>query len=350
MKQPLPPRFRSAFTMVEVLVAMAVLGLAVSGLYALVRCANILFAKSYAINATGTEVHNALDRVQDYLQQSYTPPIPIDSNGAVVSTTISVANAYTGGLIPVVTGATATTGALVGPAPGIKFYRYVGGPYLMTPTNTNTIPGNVASLNFEYDPTLPAEVLPPKPQPGDFLVINTTALLGVSGTYQVWATVGTGAITATVSSTNKMTYTVPLVSPLRVGPEATSGTASIQYVYDNTAKKAITWSTILLRPTAFLFYTNGTTTELRLYDPFTLNGNSVNVSGTRTTLTRELYTNATTPSQFCIVPFGNSTFVSMILRMRCSDYDQFLADKQSNGFSTYMGVNYMVHLKSNPQH
>lgn len=350
MKQRLTPRLRSAFTIVEVLVAVAILGLTVAGLYAMVRCANILFAKTYAVNATGTEVHNALDRIQNYLQQSYTPPLTIDSNGAVVNIPISGSTAYAAGMVPVTTGATATTGPVVGPASGIKFYRYVGGPYLMTPTNTNTIPGNVASLNFEYDPTLPAEVLPPKPQPGDFLVINTTALLGVSGTYQVWATVGTGAITATVSSTNKMTYTVPLVSPLRVGPDATSGTASIQYVYDNTAKKAITWSTILLRPTAFLFYTNGTTTELRLYDPFTLNGSNVNVSGTHSTLTRELYTSTTTPSQFCIVPFGNSTFVSMILRMRCSDYDQFLTNKQSSGFSTYMGVNYMVHLKSNPLH
>ncbi len=314
------------------------------------NCSNILTAKTTSINTTSVTVQNALDRIQVYLQQSYTSPYPIDNTGKILTAPISMpgTTAYPRGLVPVVNGAGAT---VTGTGVGIKFYRYVGGPYLAQIPTTG-LAANAASITLLSNAG--AQVCPAIPQAGDLLLINTTALLGGADSinYQVWATVKNGIAYTEVSGTR--TYKdLPLTPSLRPGiPDTTVSTTSIAYKYDNSTSSGATWTTYLLRPTAFLISYNQKTakTELGLLDPCVTTGGIIDTTQNYTLLAtlcsgRSPLLDGLTPP-FAVVSLSNNTFVTVNLQTK-SDTDAYLSDKQAaNGFSTYMGVRSMIHLKS----
>ena len=335
---------QSGFTLVEFLIAATISLALIEGVYSLVYCSNILTAKCLALNSTNVESRNTMDQMQGMLQTAYTAPVPISGSGVALSSSLTLTGtANTLSMAPVYTGTTAT---ITGTGAGIKFKRCVGGPY-QTQIPTTGLLSTAASGTITLDNR--ALPLPPPPQKYDILAINSTAIISGTG-YQVWATVN--SVTGTSTSGNLVTYTVSLSGTMTDKSEKvlSTGTA-IQYQTDNN-NKAITCYTLLLRPTAFLFYTtvttSATTTELRLLDPCTMTGSNVNVSANYTTLTRAVDITTTPRAQFAIVTLGGKTFVSSLLRIRYSDDDNYLANKQFDGFSTYMGLGTMIHLKSMP--
>jgi len=339
MKKSPPPRSLSGLTLVEILIAVATFLLLMLGVYSLIYCANVLTYKNYAINSTGTESHNALDQLQGTLQTAYTTPIPIDTTGAALSGTLNITGttAVASGLAPVVSG---TAAIITGTGPGIKFYCCVGGPYVVT-IPTGGLAGTATSVTIELDNNaLPA---PPVPQANDILLINTTA---VPTSFQDWATVS-GTPTVVSSSGSRIKYSVALTPPMK--DKDGNLTSTIPYQTDNQGN-AITCSANLLRPTAFIIVTNGSNKELRMFSSYTTGTNAkVVLTGTNySTLTRAIDTGTTTLSQFGIVSMGSQTFVSLALRIRSTDYDNYLANKQRDGFSTYMGFSSFIALKSKP--
>jgi len=304
-----------------------------------VYCANVLTYKNYATNFTGTEAHNTLDQLQGVLQTAYSTPIAIDTTGAALSGTLSITGtaAVASGLAPVISGSTAV---ITGTGPGIKFYRYVGGPYIVT-IPSGGLAGTATSGTIELDNS--AQPAPPVPQANDLLLINTTV---VPTSFQTRATVSG---TTTVISTNgsKVKYAVSFTPPMK----DLNGTATspIPYQTDNQGI-AITCSASLLRPTAFIIVTNGVNKELRMFDSYTTDssGKVVLTGSNYTTLTRAIDTGTSTLSQFGIATLGGQTFVGLVLRIRSTDYDNYLANKQFDGFCTYMGFNSFIALKSKP--
>ncbi|MEI7957726.1 MAG: hypothetical protein WCI40_01350 [Verrucomicrobiota bacterium] len=342
MKKGPTPSSLLGFTLTEILIGLTVFFFLMAGVYSLFYCANVLTSKVWAINSTGTDAHNTLDAVQGALQTAYTKPIPIDSTGADLSTTLNIT-----GTAATATGlAAATSGSpqITGTGPGIRFYRYVGGPYAVT-IPTGGLAGTATSGTIELDNSaIPA---PPVPQANDILCINTTV---VPTSFQDWATVSG---TPTVASTNgtRVKYSVAFTPPMK--DKDGNSTSAIPYQTDNQGV-AITCSATLLRPTAFIITTvistSGTSKELRMFSSYTKNANgTVNLTGTNyRTLTRAIDTGTSTLSQFGIVTLENQNFVGLLLRVRSTDYDNYLANKQNDGFNTYMGFSSFIALKSKP--
>ena len=330
------------FTLVEMLIASAVALTLLACIYGLFSIANVLATKSFAINSTGTDSHNTLDKLQGAIQTAYTTPIPIDTTGAALSGTLNItgATAISSGLAPIVSGSTAI---ITGTGPGIKFYRYVGGPYIPT-IPTGGLAGNATSVTVELDKS--AQVVPTPPQANDILVINTTAIQGASG-FQAWATVS-GSSTLASTSGNRVKYLVPLLSPMKDSNGTTI--TSIAYQTDNLGTGVVSYSAVLLRPTAFIIVTNGTNRELRMFDGYaTDSSGKVILTGTNyTTLTRAINTGTSNLSQFGVATFGGRNFVGLTLRVRSTDYDNYLLNKQNDGFCTYMGFSSFHALKSKP--
>lgn len=334
---------RSGYTMVEIMVAAAAFLVLMAGVVTLVYSTNILTFKTVAVNSTGASARITLDQVQSLLRQAYTAPIPLDANGAVITGTLNLTGsaAVSSGLIPVVTG---STGIVTGTGAGIKFHRYVGGPYMTLITNTAGLSGSATSLSLELDTA--AQVVPPLPQPGDTLVINTTALLSGNG-YQVWATVS-GSASLSSSSGTKRTYNIPLTPPLK---DKDGNTVSgIGYVKPDTAGNPVNWSTSLLRPTALLLSTRKGKIEMGLLEPCVASGTSgaINTGTNYTTLTTEIDTDTKRPSCFSIATLGSAQFVGLVLRIRSSEYDNYFANKQFDSAATYMGLSTFIELKSIP--
>ncbi|MEI8233655.1 MAG: hypothetical protein WCH57_03105 [Verrucomicrobiota bacterium] len=338
----------SGHTLLEILVASAAFLLLMTGLYGLIYCAKTLTFKNVATNTTGAAAHLTLDKIQSLLQQAYTIPIPIDSTGANVTGTLSLTGtaATASGLIPVVSG---SQGTVTGTGAGIKFYSYVGGPYLTLITGTAGLSGSATSLSIQLDTQ--AQVPVPLPQPGDKLLIKTTALLSGSG-YQVWATVS-GSATLIGSSGTLQTYAIPLTPPLKDSAENGNTVSGIQYQTDNTGINPVSWSTSLMRPTAFLISIRNSKTEMGMLQPYISTGtNTISTGSNYTTLTTEL--DPTTPSCFSIVSLNSASFIGVTLSFNSSEFGNYFGtgtgagNKQYDGFATFMGLSSLIQLKSLP--
>ena len=130
-----------------------------------------------------------------------------------------------------------------------------------------------------------------------------------------------------------------------------SGTiSSIAYQTAPLGTSVVTYSAILLRPTAFIITPRGVNTELDLIDSYATDssGKVILTGSNYSTLTRAIDTNTSSSSLFGIVSMGGKNFVGVTIRVRSTDYDQYMANKQNDGFCTYMGFNSLISLKSKP--
>ena len=140
---------RRAFTLLELLVAVAISSILAVGMFALLNAGMILSAKNLSLNLTSNSMRTALDRVEHEVQLCDTTdatsvPQLINTSGAVVTT---------------------------GPAAGVQFDRAIGSPYVVTVTG-GTIPSSTTSLTLTRSKHPLAS--PPIPQPGDIVRIALT--------------------------------------------------------------------------------------------------------------------------------------------------------------------------------
>ena len=96
-----------AFTLIEILVGAALSSVIAVAIFALMNAGMILSAKNLALNLTSNSMRSALDRVEHVVQMGDAMPVLINTSGATVS---------------------------AGVAAGIKFDRYVGGPFVIPTT------------------------------------------------------------------------------------------------------------------------------------------------------------------------------------------------------------------------
>lgn len=135
MKGPSKP---SAFTLLEILLSMAIIGVAGVILYSLLHGVSVLSVKNSAINLGHQQVRRMVHRAVDEIRESASAPQLIDSN-----------------LTPL-NGATAN-----GPAAGVSYQAITGGPYRVW-NNTVANSPNIRITTRDGDPP---------PEPGMRLII-----------------------------------------------------------------------------------------------------------------------------------------------------------------------------------
>ncbi len=321
----LPPlshcRRRDGFSLLEVLVAGTITIAVTSGVYLLTQAGMIVGVKGLSANATGSAARSSVDRAQQFIQIAYDTPTLINSNGTTVSGT--------------------------GPAQGVKFYRYAGGPYVIT-LPTAGLSGTTRTLTVTCARN--AHVPPPKPEPNDAFIINTTILMSGSAN-QVTAYVAEGS-SAVVSSTNgnKVTHTITLSDRL-TGANGSTG---------NIPADTGIVTAILIRPTALVVTPTAKWRELRLFESFP-RASTVDVNARHTMLTNQvaLSTYDSTPSAsdamsdanakpFSLSTINGRTFVHTDLRIRDRRYGKFLKNKETDEFSAYLRLTSRIPVKCNP--
>ena len=284
-------RHRSAFTLVEVLIGSAVGVIASIGVFAVINAGSMLTARNLSVNLTSNAMRKSLDRVEQVLQQSETIPVLIDTAG---NTT-------------------------VGPAAGVRFDRYIGGPYVIdAPAG---LAANVTSIALVRSTASSAS--PPLPQAGDVIRISGSDLLRPR-----IASIVVSAPDAALHQTTSATLTDPL------------GTAIATPSGGQFVARLVRRQAMIVMPAGgarqLRFYPSlDTTTDLNNSSSYILVSDMVGLQADDAT------------------PFTNDTplginFVKMSLRVRASKFDARLLGKQGDQFNTFARVDTYIRPKVNP--
>ncbi len=297
-----PPR-RAGMTLLEIMVATAMLGVLIPAVYAIVYTGTLVSVKGFAINSTGTAARLSMDRMQLIFQSAYETPTLVDTTG----------KAITGN----------------GPAAGVRFYRYVAAPYVLQ-IPQGGLSGKTKTLTIVCDAR--AEGGPPTPEPNDALVINTTILM-TGQTNQLRAVVSAVELTGTAN--NKRTYKITLKSEL-------TGHSTV------LPDDGTTVTATLLRPTAILARGNRELVMVESYpEQATINFNTANPR----VLTDQLAPPSGGLQQdkpFRLVTIEQRPFLQIDLNVRDNRYDNYLSKKQKGGFASYSTLQSRVAFKCDP--
>ena len=122
----------AALSLIEVMVTVAVIGVAGAGIFEVLRTGMILFGKNSSINLSHTESRFGMVKLQQ------------DLNAAVSTPEL------TGSGVPSLTGSGVntilSTGTAAGPAAGVYFQTYAGGPFCIYNNSLNQTGSNAPSL------------------------------------------------------------------------------------------------------------------------------------------------------------------------------------------------------------
>ena len=286
-------RLTSGFTLVEMLIGAAmsaVVGLAV---FSVVQAGMLLAARNLSVNLTGTAMRGSLDRAEQLIQQADSLPALIDTAGA----------------------------AATGPAAGVRFDSYLGGPYVVSappaglPANT-TVLTVIRSTNPFASPLLP--------RPGDVLRISNTDPALRPRVAATFVNPPDGAQHQAVSVTLSATLGTPV----------TFGAATVL-----TGK--------FVRPAALLVMPAGSKRELRYYPLFDATTN-LSDPAQYVVLSEQVGMLAADATPFTLVTNQGRTFVNLSLRVRASNFDRRLAGKQADEFNTFARVDSILARKLSP--
>ncbi|MDB6175222.1 MAG: hypothetical protein JWL59_4533 [Chthoniobacteraceae bacterium] len=298
---------RSAFTLAEVAVGMAVGIIAGTMALSYMRTSAILLAKNISANRSNNTLRNAIDSMGDRLHGALTMPVLIDTTGSVVSS------------LP----ANGTVGDSQ-PAAGVFYDRLIGDPYVLIH------PGGAGLLASDSSVSLKRSISPyaspPIPAPGDVLLIESAP----AEMRPRVATVNAGAVNGNVQ-TIALTFTSSLGS-------------------------AISWSVSrpkvarLVHREALLVMPSGTRRELRRYPTFEPMP-SLNDSTKYSVISNEIGSQGAEETPFYLTTtnaFENKLF-KLDLRVRVIGYERVLATKEANQFSAFMRVQTVIPIRSRPK-
>jgi prepilin-type N-terminal cleavage/methylation domain-containing protein len=295
---------RSGFTLVEILVAVAVLAVVGILVTSFTVTETWLYAKNTALNSSHRSARRSLDRLANELQQTQNLPSLIDATGSAT---------------------TATTAA------GLSYDRLVGAPYKIDHPGgsgysaTDTKVSVTRSTNFLASP--------PVPLPGDVLLIVLPT--GNPLRAQVFSV----KVTKTDKKKEQETMDLDLVGPLETN-----------VTWDPTQTKTAQ----LVRRQAFIVIPSGARNELRYYQSFepmpALDDPTQYVVITDEVSTVKLPDGTrrdVTP--FSIDTTGGDKLVKASLRMQAKDYVNSLADKQANSFNTFVQIDVTLPSRLRPK-
>jgi type II secretory pathway pseudopilin PulG len=278
----------AAFTLIELMIGIVVLMVLGGIAYSILINATTLMAKNISLNASSTTLRAALDRVYSEVNQANGLPTLVNADSS------AAANAS-------------------GPAAGIIFDRYVGGPYIVTNPGSGLVSTTTSfSMKCSTDPL----ASPGPAQPNDVVSMddgNARPLVQ-------------SCTTSTAGSLQ--TLTVQLQNP--IGKDI---------LWDATVQKTayrIHREAIIVAPT------NGRA-ELRFYrDAETLTTSNCNNASTYTVLTRDIGTAAGESTPFSYVTQGATRFLNVAMRVEDRQFNAYLASRQAHEFNTFLRVDTML--------
>lgn len=285
---------QSAFTLTEVIVAMAV-GVVVSLLaYAYLRTGTLLVAKNVSTNLSNNDLRGSIDQITDRLQGSINIPVLIDTSGSPTAS----------------------------PAAGVYYDRLLGDPYIVTHPGGSGLSAAATSLTVTR--STDAYASPPIPQAGDVLLIDgapANLRPRVSSVTTAGAGAGLQAITITLSAALGSAVTWDSAQP--------------------KTSKLIRREALLVmpgspRPSLRRYHSFETTTDLTDPTKFAVISREVGNLGAEVT-------------PFSLVPVGLDTLLNIDFRVRAVGFDLVMNGKEVNGFSSYMRVQSMVPSRQRPK-
>jgi prepilin-type N-terminal cleavage/methylation domain-containing protein len=188
--------FRSksaAFSLVEMMVTVAIIGVAGLGVVEVLRAGMILFSKNTSINLSHSESRFGLLELQQDLNSAASTPELTDSAGNIL-----------------------TSGTATGPAAGVSFQAYAGGPFCLY-VSGSSVPSTATSIQVvtgnNFAP-LPGESINIMAVP--LTTTSTSSLIEdqLSGSAPYSATTSGTAATYTPTLANALGTTVNLKDPV----------------------------------------------------------------------------------------------------------------------------------------
>ena len=276
----------AGFTLAEISIVLAVLSIVGGLAYSMLINSTALLAKNVSLNSSNTILRAALDRIYSEINQANGLPKLINADGTDAASSS-------------------------GPAAGIIFDRYLGGPYIVTNPGSG-LPASAQS--FEMKRSTDPLASPPIPTTNDVICMD-------NGT------------------------TRPLVSTCAPGP--TPGIQSLAITLTAPLGTAIPWSSTvnetayLVHRKAFVVVPVSGRGELRMYNNAEAVAN-YNDPAAYVVLTREIGTQVINgldeKTPFSLVTQNGNKFLSIAMRVEDQQFNKYLGTHQAKEFNTFLRV------------
>ena len=264
-------------------------------IFAFLQMGSILSAKNLSLNLSTNSLRTALDRVEQVLTQGDGTPVLITTSGVTVASGSAS-------------------------AAGVKFDRFVGGPFVIT---SPSAPLPASSTALVLTRSTHAAAAAPIPRVGDLLRIDSTK----PSLRPRLATVTPGTV-----SGNRQTIAVTLSNPLGVPVSPLASTIM-------TAK--------LIRHVAFVVMPSNGRSELRYYDSYDTTTN-LNDPTKYVVVTDQLSPVGADLTPFSVKTYSGRNFINFAIRVRASTHDQRLVGKQADEFNNFARVDTLIRPKVAP--
>ena len=280
-------KLRSAgFTLAEISIVLAVLSIVGGLAYSMLMNSTTLLAKNVSLNSSNTILRAALDRIYSEINQANGLPKLINADGTDAASSS-------------------------GPAAGIIFDRYLGGPYIVT--NPGTTGLSAATQSFEMKRSTDALASPPIPATNDVICMD-------NGTTRPLVS------TCTTSGSGIQSLAITLQAPL--------GTA---IPWSSTVNE----TAYLVHRKAFVVVPVSGRGELRMYNNAEAVANYNDPAG-YVVLTREIGTQVINgldeKTPFSLVTQNGNKFLSIAMRVEDQQFNKYLGTHQAKEFNTFLRV------------
>jgi prepilin-type N-terminal cleavage/methylation domain-containing protein len=292
MKRKNLARGWDGFTIVEITISTAILLVVSLIAYAILVNSTTLLAKNISLNESNLILRSALDRVYSEINQANGLPKLINADGSSAPTN--------------------------GPAAGIIFDRYLGGPYVVTNPGATGLASSAVSLQMKRSTDSLAS--PPIPKLNDVIRI------------------GTGTIRPMVSSCTADAAAADLTQSLNVSLKTSLGVA---IPWTATTQKTAS----LLHREAFVVVPVNGRGELRFYKDAETVANYNDATG-YVVLNREIGTKTIGTEEedkpFTIVAQSGVSYLNITMRVEGQTYNRALSSRQAQEFNTFLRVDTML--------
>lgn len=291
--------FSAGYTLVEICIALVVLMVVGTLAFSILMSSTALLAKNVSLNSSNTILRSALDQIYSDINQANGLPKLINADG---------------------TDAASPTG----PAAGIIFDRYVGGPFVVGNPGTG-LPAGTTTIQLYYSTNALASPTAPTTNDAVRMDVSTRPLVSTCSGPQALS----GPIPTPPPNPGQM-RTITLQSPLATGISWSSSVQQIAY---------------LVHRKAFVVVPVNGRAELRMYKDAETVTDYNNSAGYKV-LTREIGTQTVNGlaenTPFSLVTQNGASFLNIAMRVEDQQYNKYLATRQSKEFNTFLRVDTML--------
>jgi hypothetical protein len=279
----------SGLTLVETMMYVAVAAILAYIIYSFVTSSMILYAKNMSIVRSHNNIRTIMDRTLNNMMVADSLPVLINTTAATTTS----------------------------PAAGLYFDTYLGDPYVVTNPAGAGLPSGTTTLTITSSTAALAS--PPKPNPGDSLLINNPA-------GNVRAQIATCVAGTANAALQQQPYTVTLTTPLA---------AAISWP-SNQIRTAT-----LVHRVAFIVMPAGNVSQLQYYPNFEPIPTAAQLAAPANyvVISNQLSAQSGETTPFTVATIGSDTIVNASFYVRSTDFSTYLSNKQSYEFDTFVKLN-----------